>query len=63
MTSVDVKAKRISLPMKSAPEIGEPTRGKKSDAPKPRGKGWSNRQGKDEGMGQLGEALAKAFHK
>ncbi|WP_321341381.1 Tex family protein [uncultured Cohaesibacter sp.] len=62
VTSVDEKAKRIGLSMKSAPEIGEPVRGKKP-APKPRGKGPAKRQDKGDGMGQLGEALAKAFRK
>ena len=66
VTSVDEKAKRIGLSMKSAPEIGEPVRGKKpapKPAPKPRGKGPAKRQDKGDGMGQLGEALAKAFRK
>ena len=66
VTSVDVKAKRISLSMKSAPEIGEPVRGKKP-APKQRDTKPDNTRGKgkgqSDGMGQLGEALAKAFRK
>jgi uncharacterized protein len=68
VTSVDVKAKRISLSMKSAPEIGETFRGRKPEQ-RSQQKTPSNRQGKDkgksksEGMGQLGEALAKALRK
>ncbi|SNY92188.1 uncharacterized protein SAMN04515647_2433 [Cohaesibacter sp. ES.047] len=62
VTSIDEKAKRIGLSMKSAPEIGETVRGKKP-APKPRDKGPAKRQDKGDGMGQLGEALAKAFRK
>ena len=62
VTSVDVKAKRIGLSMKSAPEIGEPVRGKKP-APRTRDKAPTKPQGKGDGMGQLGEALAKAFRK
>nr|WP_321457288.1 Tex family protein [uncultured Cohaesibacter sp.] len=62
VTSVDVRAKRISLSMKSAPEIGEPTRGKKPPV-KRRDAIPTKPQGKSEGMGQLGEALAKAFRK
>jgi uncharacterized protein len=63
-----VKAKRISLSMKSAPEIGETFRGRKPEQ-RSQQKTPSNRQGKDkgksksEGMGQLGEALAKALRK
>ena len=70
VTSVDVKAKRISLSMKSAPEIGEPARGKKP-APKqrdnrphhPQGQGKGKGKSKNEGLSQLGEALAKAMRK
>nr|WP_321525672.1 Tex family protein [uncultured Cohaesibacter sp.] len=66
VTAVDVKAKRISLSMKSAPEIGETSRGRKPEQ-RSQQKMSSNRQGKDksknEGMGQLGEALAKALRK
>ncbi|WP_319532004.1 Tex family protein [uncultured Cohaesibacter sp.] len=62
VTSVDVKAKRIGLSMKSTPEIGEPVRGKKP-APQTRDKAPTKPQGKSDGMGQLGEALAKAFRK
>ncbi|WP_319496169.1 Tex family protein [uncultured Cohaesibacter sp.] len=66
VTAVDVKAKRISLSMKSAPEIGETSRGRKPDQ-RSQQKMPQNRQGKDkgkgEGMGQLGEALAKALRK
>ncbi|WP_321446934.1 Tex family protein [uncultured Cohaesibacter sp.] len=62
VTSVDEKAKRIGLSMKSAPDIGEPVRGRKP-APKSRDKKADNRRGKGEGMGQLGEALSKAFRK
>ena len=62
VTSVDEKAKRIGLSMKSAPDIGEPVRGRKP-APKSRDKKSDNRRGKGEGMGQLGEALSKAFRK
>ena len=66
VTSVDVKAKRIGLSMKSAPEIGEPARGKKPEPksePRQRDKKPNKPQSKGEGMGQLGEALAKAFRK
>ena len=62
VTSVDEKAKRIGLSMKSAPDIGEPVRGRKP-APKSRDKKTDNRRGKGESMGQLGEALSKAFRK
>nr|WP_321981933.1 Tex family protein [uncultured Cohaesibacter sp.] len=62
VTSVDEKAKRIGLSMKSAPDIGEPVRGRKP-APKSRDKKPDNRRAKGESMGQLGEALSKAFRK
>lgn len=63
VTSVDVKAKRIGLSMKSAPEIGEAARGGRA-APRPQAaKSSSSPKAKDGGMGQLGEALAKAFKK
>nr|WP_319515878.1 Tex family protein [uncultured Cohaesibacter sp.] len=62
VTSVDEKAKRIGLSMKSAPDIGEPARGRKP-APKSRDKKPDNRRAKGESMGQLGEALSKAFRK
>ncbi|TLP44340.1 RNA-binding transcriptional accessory protein [Cohaesibacter sp. CAU 1516] len=62
VTSVDVKAKRIGLSMKSNPEIGEPVRGKKP-APRQRDNKPAKTQSKSDGMGQLGEALAKAFRK
>ncbi|SFO82685.1 uncharacterized protein SAMN04488056_113132 [Cohaesibacter marisflavi] len=62
VTSVDEKAKRIGLSMKSAPDIGEPVRGRKP-APKSRDKKPDNRRNKGESMGQLGEALSKAFRK
>ncbi|WP_319568341.1 Tex family protein [Cohaesibacter marisflavi] len=62
VTSVDEKAKRIGLSMKSAPDIGEPVRGRKP-APKSRDKKPDNRRNKAESMGQLGEALSKAFRK
>lgn len=63
VTSVDVKAKRIGLSMKSAPEIGEAARGGRA-APRPlAAKSSSSPKAEDGGMGQLGEALAKAFKK
>lgn len=62
VTSVDAKAKRIGLSMKSAPEIGEQVRGGRA-APRPQAKSPSSPKGKGGGMGQLGEALAKALHK
>ncbi|WP_373237020.1 helix-hairpin-helix domain-containing protein, partial [Cohaesibacter celericrescens] len=68
VTSVDVKAKRIGLSMKSAPEIGDPVRGGRA-APRPQEKspsspkGTSSLKGKGNGMGQLGEALAQALRK
>tara|TARA_R110002126_G_scaffold84342_6_gene205055 strand:- start:860 stop:3148 length:2289 start_codon:yes stop_codon:yes gene_type:complete len=64
VTSVDVKAKRIGLSMKSAPEIGEAVRGgRTAQQPRPQTKTPPSAKSKSGGMGQLGEALSKAFRK
>jgi protein Tex len=64
VTSVDIKAKRIGLSMKSAPEIGEAVRGGRSaQQPRPQKNTPPSPKEKSGGMGQLGEALAKALRK
>jgi uncharacterized protein len=64
--SVDEKAKRIGLSMKSNPEIGEQSRGGRGaprNAPRGDHKPSHRPKEKPKGMSQLGEALAKKYRK